>query len=46
MRCFYEQRRAVLYVRAKISFSLIFLWGSEATGAGGEEQLDPEERSN
>jgi hypothetical protein len=48
MRCFYEQRRAVSYVRAKIffDFSLIFLWGSGATGAGGAEQLDPKELSN
>jgi hypothetical protein len=27
-------------------FSLNFLWGSGATGAGGAEQLDPEERND
>jgi hypothetical protein len=30
----------------QISFSLIFLWGSEATGAGGAELLEQGERSN
>jgi hypothetical protein len=27
-------------------FSFLFLWGSRATGAGGAEQLEPEEQSD